>query len=109
MWLGVLGPVESVVAGVPVEISPLNRALLAALAVDGRRLTRIDELIDALWADEPPRAAEKVVRNRVSLLRGDLGPSFIETVERGYCLGGDVVVDATRFEDAHRPGIDRLA
>ena len=52
MWLGVLGPVECAVDGTAVEVpGRLNRALLAALAVDRERVTGIDELVDALWRD----------------------------------------------------------
>ena len=110
MWLGVLGPVECVVGETAVEVSGrLNRALLAALAVDRDRVTGIDELVDALWGDEPPAAAEKVVRNRVSQLRGLLTAPFIETVGVGYRLGSSVEVDADRFEDPRRAGADRLA
>jgi predicted ATPase/DNA-binding SARP family transcriptional activator len=110
MWLGVLGPVECMVDGTPVEVpGRLNRAMLAALGVDSRRVTGIDELVDALWAGEPPTAAEKVVRNRVSLLRARLGAAFVETVGGGYRLGADVTVDAGQFEDPGRLGTERLA
>ncbi len=110
MWLGVLGPVECVVGGKAVDVSGrLNRALLAALAVDRDWVTGIDELVDALWGDEPPAAADKVVRNRVSQLRGLLTPEFIETVGVGYRLGSSVGVDTDEFEDARRAGADRLA
>ena len=110
MWLGVLGPVECVVGQTAVDVSGrLNRALLAALAVDRDRVTGIDELVDALWLDAPPLAAEKVVRNRVSQLRGILSSPFIETVGAGYRLGSSVAVDADEFEDAQRGSGDRLA
>jgi DNA-binding SARP family transcriptional activator/predicted ATPase len=110
MWLGVLGPVECAVGETAVEVSArLNRALLAALAVDRDRVTGIDELVDAMWGDEPPAAAEKVVRNRVSQLRALLTPPFIETVGVGYRLGSSVSVDTDAFEDVRQAGADRLA
>ena len=110
MWLGVLGPVECTLAGRAVEVKGrLNRALLAGLAVDPGRVTGVDELVDALWGDDPPNAAEKVVRNRVSLLRALLTPAFIATAGAGYRLGASVTVDARQFEDGRRTTAERLA
>jgi len=110
MWLGVLGPVRCVVGGKTVEVTRrLNRAVLEALAVDRDRVTGIDELIDALWGDEPPAAAEKVARNLVSQLRGLLGAGFVETVGVGYRLGVAVEIDARAFDDPRRAGVERLA
>jgi DNA-binding SARP family transcriptional activator len=109
MRLGVLGPVRCAVEGSPVEVrGRLNLALLAALAVDRDRVTGIDELVDALWGDRPPTAAEKVVRNRVSLLRGTLTSAFIDTVGAGYQLGAGVAVDVSQFDDRSIAGRERL-
>jgi predicted ATPase/DNA-binding SARP family transcriptional activator len=110
MWLGVLGPVQCVVGERPVKVTGrLSRALLAALAVDPDLVTGVDELVDALWGDGPPAAAEKVVRNRVSQLRGVLTTAFIDTVGAGYRMGSTVEIDARRFEDHQLPGALRLA
>ena len=110
MWLGVLGPVQCVVGDRTVDVTRhLNRAVLAALAVDRDRVTGIDELVDALWRNEPPAAPDKLARNRVSQLRGQLTAGFIDTVGVGYRLGAAVEVDARDFEDPRRPGLDRLA
>jgi predicted ATPase/DNA-binding SARP family transcriptional activator len=110
MWLGVLGPVRCAAAGRGIEVpGHLNRALLAALAVDRRRVTGVDELVDALWGASPPSAADKVVRNRVSLLRRVLGAACVDTAGAGYRLGGGVVVDLQQFEDVGLDGSARLA
>ena len=109
MWLGVLGPVQCALDRGPVEVSGrLNRTLLAALAVDRDRVTGVDELVDALWGDAPPAAAEKVIRNRVSLLRSVLTPAFIDTAGSGYRLGREVTVDVKQFEDPAVAGAARL-
>ena len=109
MWLGVLGPVRCTVDGRHVEVSGrLNRALLAALAVNRDRVTGVGELVVALWGDEPPPAAEKVVRNRVSVLRHLLTSNVVETIGAGYRLGRDVILDVTVFEDTAREATERL-
>ena len=81
LWLGVLGPVECTVEGSPVQVSGgLNRALLAALAVNSDRVSATDGLVAALWGEAPPAAAEKVVRNRVSIaeqLDGGIDPNLL--------------------------------
>ena len=110
MWLGVLGPVRCTVDGRHVEVSGrLNHALLAALAVNRDRVTGVGELVvAALWGDEPPPAAEKVVRNRVSVLRHLLTSNVVETIGAGYRLGRDVILDVTVFEDTAREATVRL-
>jgi predicted ATPase/class 3 adenylate cyclase len=87
----------------------LNRALLAALAVQADRVSEIDELVDALWGGAPPTAAGKVVRNRVSQLRGSLTASFIERVGRGYRLAPIVDIDVHRFVNGGASAAERLA
>ena len=109
MRLAVLGPVQCAMEGGLVEVTGrLSHALLEALAVDRERVTGVDELVDALWRDDPPASPEKTVRNRVSLLRGTLSPAFIETVGPGYRLGRDVALDAQQFLDASAPASRRL-
>ena len=55
MWLGVLGPVRCVVGGRTVEVTRRpDRAVLEAMAVARDRVAGIDELLDALWGDDPP-------------------------------------------------------
>jgi predicted ATPase/class 3 adenylate cyclase len=109
VWLGVLGPVECSVDGHPVAVSGhLNRALLSALAVDADRVSGIDELVDALWSEAPPPAAGKVVRNRVSQLRGSLTSGFIDRVGPGYRLAATVDVDVREFVSGGGHAAERL-
>ena len=48
---------------------PLQRALLAALLVDGGRAVQVPVLLDRLWEDEPPHTAVKSIQKYVSNLR----------------------------------------
>ena len=110
MWLGVLGPLRCEVAGNEVRIAGrLGRALLAALAVDRSQPTGVDELAEAMWGGHPPRAATKVVRNRVSSLRAALTSTFVRTAGTGYRLDDAVVVDADCFERDVGSASERLA
>lgn len=77
-----------------------ERALLAALAVDRDRAWSTDELADAIWGDEPPAAATKVVRNRVSHLRRSLGAAIVDSVGPAYRLGASVRLDIDDLGDA---------
>ncbi len=100
MHVRVLGPVEVEVAGerrVP-EVARV-RALLGALALRVGRTVSTDELIDALWGDDPPRSAAKTLQGHVSALRRVLGPDAIVTGPGGYALQIDPDdVDVASFE-----------
>src|SRR3954466_11896317 len=62
------------------------------------RSVSADELIDALWGDEPPASARKAVQTYVSTVRRVV-PDAIETVAGGYrCRIDPGDVDAVLFE-----------
>src|SRR5688500_2113690 len=71
------------------------RLVLALLAVAGGRLVAVDELVEALWPDRPPRRPAANVATLVSRLRAVLGPDAIVGRRDGYRLGRTVVVDLT--------------
>ena len=88
----VLGPLEVRHRGelVPVRGSR-ERAVLAVLLLEEGRLVPLGRLVEAVWDGEPPRAAEKAVRNAVSALRGrfahaEASAALIETDPAGYRL-----------------------
>ncbi|MGH9085886.1 MAG: BTAD domain-containing putative transcriptional regulator [Acidimicrobiales bacterium] len=96
MRVGVLGPVEIEGNG---ELSPRDRVVLSVLVVHGHEVVANERLADALWGDEPPASAGKVVQGCIVRLRKALGPTSIETHSTGYRLSlGDDDVDLHRFE-----------
>lgn len=85
----VLGPLRLRVGDAPVAVrGPKRRAVLALLALaEGRALT-VEQLVDALWPEEPPDSGRATVHSHVSRLRADLGPAAprLLTVAGGYRL-----------------------
>ncbi len=85
----ILGPLEVSVDGEPLALGgPKQRALLAILLLHAGRVVSTDRLIEALWAEEPPTAADHAVRVIVSRLRKALGASdsVLRTRRPGYVL-----------------------
>jgi len=59
----------------PVPLGPAQqRAVFAILALAGGRLVSRDELVSALWGDDPPRHAASVLQTYVMHLRRSLDP-----------------------------------
>ncbi|MFF9639871.1 AfsR/SARP family transcriptional regulator [Kitasatospora aureofaciens] len=82
----VLGTVEALRGEDPLPIGPpQQRALLAMLLLRRNTTVGLDELIDGLWGEEPPRAAAGTVRLYVHRLRHALGP-VIATHGKSYAL-----------------------
>ena len=69
-----------------------SRTLLKLLAVERPGLISVDRIIDVLWADAPPAAAEQNVASLISRLRGVLGSSVILGGRGGYRLAGSAEV-----------------
>ena len=95
-----LGPLEAVVDGKPVQLAAAKpRALLALLLLDRNRVVSTERLIDELWNEEPPAQATKTVQVYVSQLRKSLGPDRLVTRPPGYVLRvEDGQLDLERFE-----------
>ncbi|GAA2123850.1 BTAD domain-containing putative transcriptional regulator [Streptomyces synnematoformans] len=71
----VLGPVRVRRGGQPLDTgSPQQRVVLAVLLLHGGRHVAVEELVDAVWGEDPPRDAVGTVRTYVSRLRRALGP-----------------------------------
>ena len=96
-----LGGVAATVAGDTVELGPpKSRTLLAALALVCGETVPVTRLVDLIWAEDPPRTAEKTLQTYVMQLRAALGATAVERSGAGYRLTLDPgCVDATRFED----------
>src|SRR4051794_34902893 len=103
MQISVLGPVEVTADGRSVAIGKGKpRALLAVLALDEGSTVSSERLVEALWGEDPPATAVKMVQLYVSQVRKALAAggdgAEIVTRGRGYELRlGDGDVDALRF------------
>jgi DNA-binding SARP family transcriptional activator len=79
--------------------APLRRRALAALAFAAGDPVDHERLADAMWGENVPPSARKVVQNHVLALRRSLGTAMIETRPGGYVLMvGREAIDAQRFE-----------
>ncbi|MFH0243905.1 BTAD domain-containing putative transcriptional regulator [Streptomyces sp. HK10] len=93
----VLGPVRAWRDGEPVGVgSPQQRALLAALLLRGGQTATAQELVDALWGEDPPQRALAALRTYASRLRKVLGAEALISESGGYAirLGPDTGIDA---------------
>src|SRR5689334_5461758 len=78
------------------------RALLALLALAGGDVVPTDQLVEALWRDDPPAGVANALQRLVSKLRKALGGSDAVVMRPpGYALAIDANdVDVRRFENA---------
>lgn len=93
--LSVLGPIE-------VDIPPIARRCLAALALHAPRTVSVEQLVETLWGEEPPATAHKSLQNAVVAVRRALGHAVVEHGQAGYRLM--VPLDRERFERLARAG-----
>jgi predicted ATPase/DNA-binding SARP family transcriptional activator len=109
----VLGALEVVRAGVALQMpSRRQRALVSRLLLGWGQVVSADELIAALWDDNPPSGASHALQVYVSRLRGLLGPGREVLVTRapGYLLAvAPQTVDAQQFEAGARRAGELLA
>lgn len=104
--IDVLGPLRAWYDHTELDLgSPQQRAVLAVLALSQGWQVSIDGLIDALWGQDPPRAAAGTVRTYISRLRRRLDPvtgnragEVLRSIGDGYALEPDsVTVDTDLF------------
>jgi DNA-binding SARP family transcriptional activator len=108
--VAVLGPVEVVLNGEPVDLgTPKQRALVSALALSRGWPVSVDAIVDLLWDQSPPPGVTATLQAYVSQLRRVLEPdrqrrapaTVLVTVAPGYALRvPDEAIDAHRFEQA---------
>ncbi|MBV9838943.1 MAG: winged helix-turn-helix domain-containing protein, partial [Solirubrobacterales bacterium] len=96
----VLGSLEAVEQDRSLPLgSPKQRALLAVLLMHRREPVSSDRLVDALWGEQAPPTAIKIVQGYVSNLRKALGDGLLVTRGRGYLLQIEPEqTDLDRFE-----------
>lgn len=103
--LRMLGPLEAAVEGCPVPLGGTRQQLLlAALLLEAGRVIHVDRLVFAVWGDEPPPSARRLISVHVSGLRKAFRRAgcdeVIETVTGGYRLRSDAVrLDAAVAEE----------
>ncbi|AOS63282.1 AfsR/SARP family transcriptional regulator [Actinoalloteichus hymeniacidonis] len=82
---------------------PKQRCLLAALLLEPGRTRTVEQLIDAIWGEDPPASARKAIQVYVSNLRRALAPLrdvALETASGGYRLvSPTVAIDLLRFRE----------
>lgn len=99
LTFGLLGPVRIWSDDQPVPAGPpRQRAVLAALLLHPNRITPVDDIVDLLWADEPPRTARKNVQLHVWRLRQVVGDR-LTSEPPGYRIAvSPDDLDASRFD-----------
>lgn len=108
LQFGVLGSLTVHRAGEALVLpSGRARMLLGALIVRSGAALSVDELVDMLWGERPPRTAMTALHGYVSRLRKTLGDGPLQTTPAGYLLTIEAdQVDSGRFRamivQAHR-------
>lgn len=121
LYFSILGPLTAELRtpageGRTVEIDPgpfKQRLLIALLLCRCNSVVLVEQLIDALWWDGPPRTAHKNIQVYVShlrkLLAADGRPGRLRYRAQGYQLVlTPAEVDALRFQDLSRAGREAL-
>jgi DNA-binding SARP family transcriptional activator len=85
LHVALLGPVEVLVDGTDVPLSPLERNLLVVLGLSPGTTVSTDRLMDQLWGDRLPAAPRSRVQGLVSSLRRKVGDVLV-TRYPGYLL-----------------------
>jgi DNA-binding SARP family transcriptional activator/pimeloyl-ACP methyl ester carboxylesterase len=95
-----LGPLEVLGDNAPLRIAAgKQRALLACLLLHANRTVSRDQIVDALWGEDVPDSAQKMVQIHVSQLRKALPESRLHTRPPGYLIEvGDDELDLSRFQ-----------
>ncbi|MET7423349.1 BTAD domain-containing putative transcriptional regulator [Dactylosporangium sp. NPDC005555] len=98
-----LGPVEVVVGGAPVDLGgPRQQLIVAGLLYHAGRVVTVADLIELVWDDDPPATARNQLQTAVYRIRRLLGPGgALQTDPAGYriTVPGDGL-DLTRFQAA---------
>lgn len=102
MRFEILGPIQVHGAHGRVAVKGHQRVLLGMLLLHANEVVTVERLIEAIWADRPPRDARNQVHGCVYRLRRRLAnaglPEQIVTDEAGYELRVDAdSVDLSRF------------
>ena len=102
-WLRLLGPVHLFdTGGTSINLGgPMQRALLAWLAVRAPRSSSVDQIVDALWGESPPKSARNTVQVYVSRHRKALSAVGADVLRDGdgyRLVKGPMMLDIADFE-----------
>lgn len=100
MEFAILGPLEVRRDGRAAALGgPKQRALLAILLLHANEVVSRDRLIEGLWDERPPAAAQRSIDSYVSRLRTQLGKDRVMSRPPGYALRVEPgELDLERFE-----------
>lgn len=102
MWFSILGELRVLQDGVRLAVARgRDRTVLAMMLLRPNRVVTADDLVDAVWPDNPPRTARNQVYGSVCRLRRAFGPAghAIDTEPPGYRLTvRDDELDLLAFE-----------
>lgn len=117
MEFRILGPLQALSDGVPVDLGPhKQRCLLALLLLSANRVVSTDRILEELWGEDST-GKEKALWVHVSRLRSALEPARAERGESSVLLTRDHgyvlqitpdALDAHRFEAAVAEGRELL-
>ncbi|MER5201152.1 BTAD domain-containing putative transcriptional regulator [Streptomyces sp. NPDC002755] len=89
LWFSVLGPVRASRDGTALELGPpQQRGLLALLLARPGQPLEVEQIVDALWGEEPPVSALTLVYRHIGLLRRTLEPGLPARAAGGWLLRG---------------------
>jgi DNA-binding SARP family transcriptional activator/Tfp pilus assembly protein PilF len=95
----VLGPVEVTGPGAPYPaLRPQQRAFLAYLLLHNGHTVSVDQLVEAMWADEPPASARTQIHGCVSRLRQVVRAAYLEPALTARSGGYRLTVDPADFD-----------
>ncbi|MFI7464789.1 tetratricopeptide repeat protein [Nonomuraea sp. NPDC049646] len=99
-WIGVLGPLAVRRGGIELDVgAAMPRALLGLLALHAGQPVPVDEIVDILWEDRPPRTYDNLIHVYAARLRAALGKEAIQRTPSGYLLALPTTsLDLTTFE-----------
>jgi predicted ATPase/DNA-binding SARP family transcriptional activator len=107
----VLGPMEVLTGGRPIELSARRpRTLLAALLLRAGEVVPADALVETVWGGAAPASSASVLRMYVTQVRRALGDGRVVTKPPGYLLVVEEgELDSERFERLFVDGRKALA